>query len=400
MMNRNQTTHRSRLLAAMVSLLMLVVCTFTALPAHAANVPPADNLSFTFNKYLVLNKGTKVPPVTFDFTIAAGQAVAANGSRVIYAGNDAQRTNGKLPVLKVESAGTDQTASVTFASGDTTWDRKQGQDTVMLAGEKMYARKSVTVDFAGVSFKAPGIYRYVITESATTQDGIVNDTTTTRTLDVFVEYETGSDNELKISNYILYPGTKTNSSDEATKDDGFTNTYTSYALTLEKTVTGNQGDRDQYFKFTVDITSLIPGTVYAVDVTTNAEAFPTVHGTSQTNPDTITAGTAATYYLKHDQSIVIRGLTAKTQYTVTEESYSADGYTTSYVLDSEQPVESNTTGAKTMGAADHTVTFTNNKTGVVPTGILLDVAPYLLLVAAALAGFALLALGGKRRNRR
>ena len=399
MMNRNQTTHRSRLLAAMVSLLMLVACTFTALPAHADNVPPADNLSFTFNKYLVLNKGTKVPPVTFEFTVEAGQAVAASGSRVIYAGNDAQRTNGQLPVLKVENAGTNQTASVTFASGDTTWDQKKGQDTVVLTGERMYAKKSVTVDFAGVSFKAPGIYRYIITEKPSSQDGITNDTVTTRTLDVFVEYETGSDTVLKISNYILYPGTKTDSGDVAAeqKNDGFTNTYTSYALTLEKTVTGNQGDRDQYFKFTVDITSLIPGTVYAVDVTTNAEASPTVHGTPQTNPDTITAGTAATYYLKHDQSIVIRGLTAKTQYTVTEESYSADGYTTT---NTDNSASGNTTGAKTMGAADHTVTFTNNKTGVVPTGILLDVAPYLLLVAAALAGFALLALGGKRRNRR
>lgn len=400
MMNRNQTTHRSRLLAAMVSLLMLVACTFTALPAHAANVPPADNLSFTFNKYLVLNKGTKVPPVTFDFTIAAGQAVAESGSRVIYAGNDAQRTSGKLPVLKVESAGTNQTASVTFASGDTTWDQKKGQDTVVLTREQMYAKKSVTVDFAGVSFKAPGIYRYIITEKPSSQDGITNDTVTTRTLDVFVEYATGSGTALKISNYILYPGTKTNSEDEATKDDGFTNTYTSYALTLEKTVTGNQGDRDQYFKFTVGITDAVKDTVYVVDLD-DADADPSVDGAQQSNPASMTVGEDGTvsqvYYLKHDQSIVIRGLTANTQYTVTEESYSADGYTTT---NTDNSASGNTTGAKTMGAADHTVTFTNNKTGVVPTGILLDVAPYLLLVAAALAGFALLALGGKRRNRR
>lgn len=382
-MNRNQTTHRSRLLAAMVSLLMLVVCTFTALPAHAANVPPADNLSFTFNKYLVLNKGTKVPPVTFDFTIAAGGAVDAAGEMpAIYAG-----------------VGAPAITNAVFTPTDTTTEGLP-TDSGAVTADKAYATKKVTVTFDGKDFTAPGIYRYIITEkSDAVPDGVTNDAATTRTLDVYVEYANSSEEQLEVTHYVLHEETE-NNPNKAPKSKGFTNTYTSYALTLAKTVTGNQGDRDQYFKFTVDIKSLIPGTVYAVDVTTNAEASPTVHGTSQANPYTITAGTAATYYLKHDQSIVIRGLTAKTQYTVTEESYSADGYTTSYVLDSEQPVDSNTTGAKTMGAADHTVTFTNNKTGVVPTGILLDVAPYLLLVAAALAGFALLALGGKRRNRR
>lgn len=383
MMNRNQTAHRSRLLAAMVSLLMLVVCTFTALPAHAANVPPRDNLSFTFNKYLVLNKGTKVPPVTFDFTIAAGGAVAAAGDMpAIYAG-----------------VGAPAITNAVFTPTDTTTEGLP-TDSDADTADKAYATKEVTVTFDGKNFTAPGIYRYIITEeSDAVPDGVTNDAPTTRTLDVYVEYANSSEEQLEVTHYVLHEETE-NNPNIAPKSKGFTNTYTSYALTLEKTVTGNQGDRDQYFKFTVDITDAVKDTVYVVDLD-DADATPSVDGAQQS---TMTVGEDGTvsqvYYLKHGQSIVIRGLTAKTQYTVTEKSYSADGYTTSYVLDSERPVESNTTGAKTMGAADHTVTFTNNKTGVVPTGILLDVAPYLLLVAAALAGFALLALGGKRRNRR
>lgn len=397
MMNRNQTAPRSRLLAAMLSLLMLVLCTFTALPAHADNVAPTDNLEFTFKKYLVLNEDTKVPPVTFTFTIAPGVAVPASGgsSRSIYAGIG-------NPKLKV---GDSETSAVTFASGDGTYASAQSGDTVELGADQKYAKKVVTVDFNGIQFTAPGIYRYVITEAETTQDGIVNDDNTTRTLDVFVKYKVDSGRELEISNYILYPGTKTDSADVAAeqKDDGFTNTYISYDLTLAKTVTGNQGDRDKYFKFKVDITKAVKDTIYVVDLA-DAEEFPFVNGTTQTNPNSLTVGTGGTvsqvYYLKHDQSIVIRGLTEDTQYTITEESYSGDGYTTSYVLDEEDSVKNNTTGAKTMGTADHTVTFNNDKQGTVPTGILLDVAPYLLLVVAALAGFVMLALGGKRRNRR
>lgn len=393
------TKMKKSLLALTAMVMTLVLCMTTALPAFAANTAPTTNLTTTFKKYLVMDKDANVPDADFSFTITAGTA-AANGSQVIYAGDDARVIG--FPVLKVDGTGSKPSATISFNPTDTAYTSLEPDDTVTLKAEQKYAKKTVTVDFNDVDFNAPGIYRYIITESATSQDGIANDTTMTRTLDVFVEYANAEQGgQLVVSNYILYPGTKTDATDvdAGTKDDGFTNTYSTNDLTLEKQVTGNQGDRDKYFTFTVNITGAVAGTVYTVDLT-NAEASPTVDGTPKTNKATLTATSGevnATYYLKDDQFIVIQGLTGNTNYTITETSYTDDGYKTSYIIDSENSVEANTTDSKTMGTTDHTVTFTNEKTGQIPTGILLEIAPYIILGVVVLAGF--VALFATRRRR-
>ena len=398
-----KTTLKTRLWALAATLLLLV--SLLALPVSAANVAPTTNLQRTFNKYLVMDANANVPNVEFTFEITAGSAVNATtgSSRSIYAGNDALRVEG-FPVLKVDSAGNTATAKVNFAAGDTTYNSVQDGDILVLDGEEKYAKKTVTVDFTEVDFTAPGIYRYIITEKAgVTQQGISNDETNTRTLDVFVEYENAEQGTLKVSNYILYPGTKTDTSnvEQNAKDDGFTNTYTTYDLTLEKNVTGNQGDRDKYFEFSVNITGAVNGTVYTVDLT-DAEGSPNVDGTTKTNSDTLTVtdgSVAATYYLKHGQSIVIQGLTAGTKYTITEADYSGDGYSTTNTDNTGDGADGKTTSQKDMPGDDHTVTFTNDKQGTVPTGILLETAPYLILGAVVVAGLVVLFATRRRRSR-
>lgn len=390
---------KKRLLALATTVMTLAMCMVTAMPAMAAdtNVAPTDNLTTTFNKYLVMDEKANVPDVDFTFTITAGSAVEADGSRVIYAGNDTRVTG--FPVLKVDGAGTATTVATSFNPGDATYTEKQGSDTVSLGSGQKYAKETVTVDFTNVDFNAPGIYRYVITETGNAQDGIHNDTTATRTLDVIVNYrDANAGGQLVVSNYILYQGTKTDATNESTKDDGFTNTYATSNLTLEKQVTGNQGDRDKYFEFTVNITGAVAGTVYTVNLL-NAEANPTVGDTQQTNASTLTAtdGTVkATYYLKDDQSIVIQGLTANTKYTITEDDYSTDGYTTTNDVNA---ADGTTTGEKTMGANNQKVTFTNDKSGTVPTGILLETAPYVVLMLVVVAGGVAL-LAAKRKHSR
>lgn len=403
-----KSTLKTRLWALAATLLLLV--SLLALPVSAANVAPTTNLQRTFNKYLVMDANANVPNVEFAFEITAGSAVDATtgSSRSIYAGNDALRVEG-FPVLKVDSAGNTATAKVNFAAGDITHDSVQNGDILELGDEEKYAKKTVTVDFTDVDFNAPGIYRYIITEKAgVTQQGISNDKTNTRTLDVFVEYENADQGTLKVSNYILYPGTKTDTSnvEQNAKDDGFTNTYTTYDLTLTKTVTGNQGDRDKYFVFTIEITGAVEGTVYTVDLS-GADENPTVDGVQQVNSDTLTATTGsvtATYYLKSGQSIVIQGLTKDTKYTIEEKSYSTDGYTTSNTVkvgegQAAASIEPLTTGEKTMGTGDNIVTFTNHKEGAVPTGILLETAPYLILGAVVVAGLVVLFATRRRRSR-
>ena len=407
-----RTTLKTRLWALAATLLLLI--SLLALPVSAANTNvEATGGEFTFKKYLVMDENANVPNVSFSFSIAPGEAVDATGSgQAIYAGNDSHVTGS--PSFKSAAN------SVTFSPTDKTWDSKQNDDTVTLESNQKYAKKTLTLDFKGVSFSAPGIYRWVITESRAEAkpSGIDYDNSYERTLDVFVKYRDTNGNQLEVSDYILYNSKKTDgNSDAGSKDDGFTNTYTTYDLTLEKNVTGNQGDRDKYFAFSVKITGAVEGTVYTVDLS-DAESTPNVDGTPHTNDATLiaTSGSVnATYYLKHGQSIVIQGLTADTYYNIEESNYSTDGYSTAYSVEVGgdkvvQSTTSNSTGDRKMSidatepeetatTGDHTVTFTNSKSGTVPTGILLETAPYLILGAVVVVGLVVLFATRRRRTR-
>ena len=399
-----KTTLKTRLWALAATLLLLI--SLLAMPVSAANTNvAATGGEFTFKKYLVMDEKANVPNVSFSFSIAPGDAVDATGSgQAIYAGNDSHVTGS--PSFK------SAVNSVTFSPTDETWDSKQNDDTVTLESNQKYAKKTLTLDFERVSFSAPGIYRWIITEirAEAKPSGIDYDNSYERTLDVFVKYSDTNENQLEVSDYILYNSKKTDgNSDAGSKDDGFTNTYTTYDLTLTKTVTGNQGDRDKFFKFTVTISNAVPGTVYDVTVPTDV---PTQNDLEQgdviasVNPHELTVGPAlepattgsvtATYYLKHNQSIVIKGLTADTKYTITETDYSSDGYTTTNTDDN---TDGKTTTTKDMGTDNHTVTFTNTKNGSVPTGILLETAPYLILGAVVVAGLVVLFATRRRRTR-
>ena len=417
-----KTTLKTRLWALAATLLLLV--SLLAMPVSAANTP-ATGTTTTFNKYLVFDKNANVPNVTFTFTIEAGAAVDAsteNGNRAIYSGTDAARTTG-LPVLKVDSTGENQSATVTFAPTDTAG-AKEGKPGDNSATDFKYATKLVTVDFTGVKYNTPGIYRYKITETASTAPGITDDVEAVRTLDVYVKYSNEESQTLAVDSYVLYEGIPTTDAQFAqdgskgqaatdTKSDGYVNEYTTYDLTLAKTVTGNQGDRDKFFKFTVEISNAVPGTVYNVIIPTDGptetdlEEGDVLSGDGQNvNLNELTVGAAqgedttgsvtATYYLKHGQSIVIQGLTAGTKYEITETNYSTDGYTTT---NTDNATDGKTTTKKDMPAEDYTVTFTNHKEGTVPTGILLETAPYLILGAVVVVGLVVLFATRRRRTR-
>lgn len=354
------------------------MCASVATPAFAANTP-VNGGTTTFNKYLVMGADANVPNVTFGFAITAGTAqVASGGSPAIYAGVNADS-------IAVSDASFTTSDSTTPGTPSNTEDSTQ-----------KYATKSVTVNLQGVTFNKPGIYRYVITETATSQNGITNDTTNTRTLDVHVAYAEGSETELEVTSYALHP-----SDDSSKKANGFTNTYATHNLTLEKQVEGNQGDRNKYFKFTVSITNAVKGTVYDVDLS-DADSNPNVNdGTTNPNQLVATDGTVtATYYLKDDQSITIKGLTGGTHYTITEESYSSDGYTTTNTVDGTASSQGGTTGDETMGDSFHEVVFTNHKEGIVPTGILIETGPYILMGAVVVIGLVALLATGRRRSRK
>ena len=226
----------------------------------------------------------------------------------------------------------------------------------------------------------------MLTETDGNQDGIKYDTKN-YDLYVTVEYaENGTD--LEVKSYKMIDPDK-----ETAKDDGnINNAYETANLTLKKEVTGNQGDKNKEFTFTVNITNAVPGTVYAVDLTNAKDA-------GNTELTVGTEGTVtATYKLSNGENVVIKGLTENTKYTITETDYSDVGYTTTYKVGTGKATEGKVYTAENMGKDDTSVTFINNKQGNVPTGILLETAPYMILGAVVLAGIVVLFVTRRRRS--
>lgn len=409
----------------MVKKLSSLLCTgilmagMIASPIHAANYTAVNGTSCNFNKYLIMDAGDSVPNATFAFTIAPGQARSASTS-----------DNTVMQVLP--GVGTPTIANVTFSPSDSTATaagtnidvaRTNAQrggsagDTVQLdAGEK-YATKQATVDFSGVSFDEPGIYRYVITETASTEHaaaGIVHDTDNDRILDVYVTDD--GNGTLVVSAYVLHTAdddvvinNTMGSADVASagaalddKTDGFTNEYTTKDLVFKKEVAGNQASRDKYFEFTVTATNVNDNDTYVVSLADDSNANTTdgnADATSGSNSATIEANAGKTnptsvtgaqlkagqkFYLQHGQSIAIRGLGLNAGYTVTEnaEDYKSTGAAVTGFTDA-------TTGTMGTIAGENKAvktSFKNERTGIIPTGIMSAIAGGVALLGIGAAG--------------
>lgn len=374
-----------------------LIMSIAAISGSAYTAVNGDN-SLSFNKFLIVDSDARIPAITFNYTIAPGSAVAADSA------------NNKPAIIA--GVGTPTIGSASFASGETAYDTKQGSDEVTLDSGEKYAKKTVTVDFSSVQFSQPGIYRYVITEStnadnkAVSYDTQTNGTARTRYLDVYVEDENGS-GTLKVSSYVMHETTDVVAADTSPapdKSSGFVNEITSHEFTFGKEVTGNQGSKDKYFKFTLTINGAQANTTYAVDLSA-AEANPTQTAAtvydSMTNPTTITTGSHGVvteyFYLKDGQYITIKGLPEGYMYELSElkEDYvSTNGIsqTTNGTTAYQDPVVNTTTGV----TADIKTGFTNDRTGVIPTGVLLTIAPF--AVGIFLFGALIIFFIAKRRR--
>lgn len=423
-----------RIGAAFAGLAMTAGLVFgTAAPVFAATTyTPVAGTSTTFNKYFIMDAGDTVPNATFSFTVAPGSAISADTS-----------DNDVMQVLP--GVGTPTIADVTFSPSDSTStsitdqiditrdeeDRTgtAGTDTVQFdAGEK-FATKPATVSFSGITFNEPGIYRYIITETASATNaaaGIIHDTDVDRVLDVYVT-DDGS-GTLVVSGYVLHTeednvaiGANMGSADVATagaalddKTDGFTNEYTTKDLKVEKEVTGNQASRDKWFEFTVSMAS---GTVNAsdsfvvsiiddgdsntndgsADATSGTTAATRASNQGQTNPTTVTGAqllAGQKFYLQHGQSVVIRGLPLNANYSVTED---AEDYKSAVKSgDTNSGVISTVTGTDKMATAG----FTNTRDGIIPTGILMTIIPGIVIILGGAAGLIILKTRKKKAKDR
>ncbi len=119
--------------------------------------------------------------ITFPYN-ANGKTIAVYAGptpeKIVFSGDDISDTET-----------TDKKFEIAFAQGDsTTLAASQGSSDYVKnldSGEK-YAKKTATLSFANVEFDEPGIYRYVITETNDSAQGITYDSDLTRILDVYV----------------------------------------------------------------------------------------------------------------------------------------------------------------------------------------------------------------------
>lgn len=394
-----KTMIRNPKTTAVLTALLVAGMATTPVMAAGTTYEPVNGVTTTFDTTIYMRNTAKVPNITFKYAVAAGTAQAASaGNLAVLAGDD-----------KVTSTGLPTIEDIVFTAGDTK------------EADGLSIKKQGTVDFSGVTYKEPGVYRYVVTESGTAQ-GVTNEDKDhkvedrDKALDVYVTDDgTG---KLVVSAYVMHDdqGSAAKQLDGADgavrlddKDTNFEHLLTTSDVVLSKTVKGNQGSRDEYFQFTVDIKGADKGTQFIVNLD-NADAETKTTGVNtekHTNPALLTAGADGTltqdFWIQNGQSIKIQGLGGSTGYTVTEAenayktNIAVTGDTTNDAENDIKAVAAKTVTDKAV-TMDTTVAYTNDKSGAVPTGIIMPIAGATSIMLIGGAGVGYFILKNKKRE--
>ena len=323
-----------------------------AAPAYAADYDSQTGI--VFNKTIDMTKasGATVPNATYKYTIAAGTYISAQGNK---------------PEIKAGLDGA-KISDAVFTSS------------TAIAGNK--ATAPITVDLSEVNFQDPGIYRYVITEDDPTITGLAtSEADDTLYLDVYVVNDTSSG--VTVQSYQLTDAADAPTIDGTVADYGDgkfvtdEDEYTTYTLTVTKAVDGDMADKDRDYPFTINLSSISNGTKVTVDgvQTANGAANNALSISKSLNPKNETT-----------DHVVITGIPGDAAYSIAETLNASEGFTVKVGDTVLTNVDGKYTTNGAMSSGDANVTITNVKQSTTPTGIVMNVAPYALLVVVAAAG--------------
>ncbi len=244
------------------------------------------------------------------------------------------------------------------------------KETVLNTSESSYTNSQpITIQFP--EYPEVGVYTYEVVESGTAFAGVTySDPITMKVTVIRIK------GELKIAGIAFRVGEAT------TKLQEITNKYEAGTLEVKKLVTGNMGELDRDFTIKVTFTSS-KKVNSTIGVTVSGTGAITEGVTNNTIPAGWETSKEVTFTLRANDTITFTNVPAGVAYEISETDYTKAPYS----YDEAKYIKGNgtiTAGVKTEASV------TNNKDVVVDTGVTLDSAVYMLIMALALAGFVVL----------
>lgn len=360
-----------------------MLAAFAAVPASAENLGTDGTISGSTTSAI----SEIVIPVTvykplMGYTPDVELKITVNNAADAEGGNETIEVNGGADTvdvhngigaetIKVTPAGGSEGGNVAFSSAnDGIGGSGSGSSTIS---------KNVAFDVSALTgFTTPGVYKYTIHTVVMSGDSDDFTEATDLPMYLFVANDSGkyvvtgvvvkkSDKSAKakeIANYYMVDPTDPENPDNQSVAD----------LTIKNNVSGAMGDYNEDFTYTLDITT---GKSYHA-VKTNAQQGK--------EPMELKAG-QNTFTLKHGESIVIYSLEKDIPFNL-KENGATMGYTVTY---SESGYTDEDGVNISLADGNKEVTFNNERNAITPTGLVMNVAPYVLLVlVAAGAGYVFL----------
>lgn len=363
-----------KLFAGVVAAAMIATMSFPAFavringytPMTDTKIAVSEDGTFTIKKEYTVNPNGVAPDEEFELT--AKQYSASNTSITDFMTNNAYKLTFAKATKNAEGTYTGFTATVPKFENP---------------GVFVYELKETDNATAGVTYDSNKYYLtvYAFQKSDSTTKVEKND----------LQYAVRLDRGLPAdSNYQK-------------KVDDVKNAYDAEPLTITKTVNGNMGNRTQNFTFKVEFKAPTGKTVKStISVAGDHGEVTEVNGgtlannalTFNENSNTVTAMVT----LKHGQTITFTNLPKGVSYTV-EETNVPDGYKT-YITGSNGEAEVEATKAEgSIADSAVTVNYENvNGDSTLDTGVILDNAPYILMLAVVAAGAMTLVIKKRREE--
>ena len=377
-----------RIATTLVATAMLA--SMAVVPASAVEIGAGDNeegtydngttavTEITFTKGLIIPARVEVPDVSFKFEMEGtleGQATISDGNNSIPTTQGTGKYEGTVTFGDADKEETTYSQDVLDSSYTT------------INGAVRYTDK-VTISLEGLSFEQPGVYKYKLTETRDGDNEHADDyilATDSTSYYVYL-YAQRVENDVVITGVSMDSGnaqSKTNEIDNYYKVSPDTGVDVG-SLQFTKMISGEMGDKSDTFTFTVSGNGIENGTAYTVKI-----------GNAGETTQTAANGCLTFTGIGDNTTVYVYGLDAG-EYTIKEDAATlkSEGYKLTVSGDGKKNNVNDTEdtnqiiGATTdvEAKANEELIFTNTRNAVSPTGLVMDIAPYALLVIVAAAG--------------